>query len=261
MLSTEGRCLILNTLFENSCGSLCFSLFCSHEASRLGWACVVLFPLLNRNEEWKVFLQSLIIFFPTPKASAASWYRWKRDVLAGGGKTRRVYKDPQQHRETFGSDGSKWPQHHRRGANPGVHQGQILFCADEMMKNKSRGDKQVQSCYSLKNRPSGKMQKPHFVCWVELLMDSLCTKSSVCGRVEVLSKASSAAVLDLYAHGYKEQWFKLTKQPLRWSGFCDIVILYPEPWYPWLWHSTAGDALLSGPDRLSGLLLLYKSNN
>lgn len=99
------------------------------------------------------------------------------------------------------------------------------------------------------------MQKPRFVYWVELY-----TKSSVCGRMDVLSKASSAAALDLYAHGYKEQWFKSTKQPLNWRGFCNIVILYRN-----LdihdWHSTASDALLSGRDGLSGFLLLYKSNN
>lgn len=49
------------------------------------------------------------------------------------------------------------------------------------------------------------MQKPHFLYQVKVLMDSLCTKSSVYGCTKVLSKASAAAVLDLKMHGYKEQ--------------------------------------------------------
>lgn len=49
------------------------------------------------------------------------------------------------------------------------------------------------------------MQKPDFLCRVKLLTDSLCTKSSLYGCVKALSKASAAAVLDLYTHGYKEQ--------------------------------------------------------
>lgn len=87
-------------------------------------------------------MQSLTVFFPTPKASAASWYRCKSDVLAVG----KQDKFTKTHNSTVKPSGLT------AASDPNIIIGvqtqvstkvakQILFCADEMMKNKSRGDK------------------------------------------------------------------------------------------------------------------------